>query len=1092
MLNVTEYTKDEYRATSSDKKIYIYFPDDDYYVPDASIVEESMSLIESLSESDVIEFVGCISSQFKITLYDILTDIKGKRIEVTIQSGSSEVIPLFKGVITDVAMQSNRNYKEVTAYDDLQVLSTLDVSAWYQNLAFPMTLAQFRNEFFNHIGITQETVTLPCDSILVNQVYLKGDINALYIAKSICQINAVFGIINRNGNFAYRTLPKTAQAIPQEIVGFQRSIDYKEYTVKPVDKLVIKPTDNDEGVSYGDGDNVYTIVNNMFTINMDYSTLSTIAQSVYDNVSGFYYHPVDTLNNGLPWMEVGDIARFSMYDFEASAHTQYPVYKWADYYILSREMNGIVALKDSYIAKGEEYQREFTTDLGVQVDDLRREIDEISSTVSSMDMTSVKNGNNVTLAENTESTILTYNFEATNEVNDVLMDISVMTYTEATETEASDIYTIGDIKATFKVIVDDYYTVETKTGVVIEGNDIINLNCAMQNLTQGAHKLDVTMTLTDGSGTIYTNRAQELLWGRGITFQAYVKELNVVSHTRCFYIGQELTYDDAVIEKVYNNGLRGVVTRNCTYRPAIGTELTDVGELTVRVSYEDAESGKTFTTEYLTYVSDEVFEVLAPSPTVYGNEALNRNIAMYAGQFGNMLCGIDIMRTTESNNPIRLYFYQLTDGNTLPQMLYYYSESGEVRTSTFRALRLGENDFLWTHGDTYMYFSIFNGEPNTSDTMYRHAKMSEELEHISMSRSLRHDFLGVKSCDWNGDVTVSNLIQNCYSGALFFDHYQSSVTERYINPSTQQYETIATNVDETKIMTIGNYVIWPRVHGTYSFQETEGGTSITQPTDEVYGFVYATLLIDEDEPDEIYNNKLDLHYVVDLFDSHNMQAIYDRTLCDDALSNSSYNNGRGLGKGNAKYTYIIANGNIKFYALAFSPSTYLTESIIDIFPTTLSTISKTGRITGTNLYYLIDETNMKMGLFNADYSTYDEYEWTSTSDPVYETTITHITDMAYLESQECFFYAYSEDNSGESTHYLAFSNNLEDWTVVDGNLNSTVSTEFFINSNQIAPWTDSTGDYLITNGYRLNNTKVYRMPTTVHIFVDVNKLEGLI
>lgn len=44
-----------------------------------------------------------------------------------------------------------------------------DVKSWYAGLSFPMTLKQFRNSFFAHLGIAQVETSLVNDSMTVNK-----------------------------------------------------------------------------------------------------------------------------------------------------------------------------------------------------------------------------------------------------------------------------------------------------------------------------------------------------------------------------------------------------------------------------------------------------------------------------------------------------------------------------------------------------------------------------------------------------------------------------------------------------------------------------------------------------------------------------------------------------------------------------------------------------------------------------------------------------------------------------------------------------------------------------------------------------------
>ena len=122
MVDVTLLQKNAYK---DDRNISIEIrlpelPSAYEYIPDASIVMDTMQLKESLSESDSIEFVGCISSQFQVQLNSLPTqcgDLKGKKIYVNITSNETEAIPLFHGYIDDVISYEDSGQEFVVVVD---------------------------------------------------------------------------------------------------------------------------------------------------------------------------------------------------------------------------------------------------------------------------------------------------------------------------------------------------------------------------------------------------------------------------------------------------------------------------------------------------------------------------------------------------------------------------------------------------------------------------------------------------------------------------------------------------------------------------------------------------------------------------------------------------------------------------------------------------------------------------------------------------------------------------------------------------------------------------------------------------------------
>lgn len=399
-MEVSNKVKSQYHQNSIHKNIVLFFPDMDLTINNTNINYESMKLKESLLDADNIEFVGCIASVFRITLNGINQNIKGQKIQVSVHTDQTEDEPVrvFNGIVDSAVKQSNKQDKEIIAYDELYTKGNIEVSSWYNGLAFPISLKDLRDSLFEYIGITQEEKELPNDSVLISKQYDPKSLQALSVIKAVCQINGAFGIINRDGNFEYRILGRISNPYPSmylfpsntlfpanpvvavaaaermaseiqaENFSFYNKVDYEEYEVKPVDKLTIRQSENDAGVTYGAGTNNYIIQGNMFTYGLSESTLREVAANIYPNVRGFSYHPFTSENNGLPFLECGkDAVSYTMIDYENSTNDNI-AYNQQEFYILNRELTGIQALRDSYGANGEEYQTEFVTDLQTQID----------------------------------------------------------------------------------------------------------------------------------------------------------------------------------------------------------------------------------------------------------------------------------------------------------------------------------------------------------------------------------------------------------------------------------------------------------------------------------------------------------------------------------------------------------------------------------------------------------------------------------------------------------------------------------------------------------------------------------------------------
>lgn len=412
-MDVSNAVKTAYHKDTVKKYLSLSFPEIGKEVLGEDVYSESLRLSEKLIDKQSMEFVGCIASMFKISVHGLNYDIKGKKLIVKIWTDGTEEEPvtLFNGIVDSAVSQSNKWNKEITAYDELYTRGNTEVAAWYKSIIFPITLKDFRDSLFGYIGLDQVDASLPNDRVTIKKQYDPNTLQALSVIKAICQINGAFGIVNREGKFEYRILgdikqtaypsmtlfpstnlfpanpdvaaavaAKIADDINAEYFAFYRRVDYEEYEVKVIDKVTVRQSEDDPGVTYGSGKNNYIVQGNIFTYGLTAMELTAIAKNIYRSIGGFSYYPFQSENNGLPFIECGlDAVSYYVVDWEKTMSGKNArsggsdiVYEQRPFYVLSRELSGIQALKDSYSAKGEEYQSEFITDLQTQIDLIKK------------------------------------------------------------------------------------------------------------------------------------------------------------------------------------------------------------------------------------------------------------------------------------------------------------------------------------------------------------------------------------------------------------------------------------------------------------------------------------------------------------------------------------------------------------------------------------------------------------------------------------------------------------------------------------------------------------------------------------------------
>lgn len=419
MLQIDDALKELYKADSTPKQLILdfYHPGEDeafLHISDSgNIMSETMEIDESLSSDENIEFGSCEATQFKITLVDVTEDLKDSYMVVyqTLEGifpaedlypeeslyPDGYTMPLGRYVVQSADKQANRKYRDVVALD---FMSKFDVNVidWYNALTFPMTLRAFRASLCKHVGVKEEVPDyLPNDDMLVDKTIDTAELIGRNVLIAIEQANGVFGHFDRNGTLKHIALQPNDRLAPStdlypsddlyplgsggendQVYDDQLdpylliSCKFEEYTVKSIDKVQIRQEEGDIGAIYGEGTNAYTVEGNFLMYGKTSDELAVLAQNIYGMVSGRTYIPFESSTKGLPYLEVGDAARF---EFGADHIVSY---------IIKRTLKGIYALKDSYSATGDEIrgvQTNINTDI-IQLKGraaiIKKSVDEVS------------------------------------------------------------------------------------------------------------------------------------------------------------------------------------------------------------------------------------------------------------------------------------------------------------------------------------------------------------------------------------------------------------------------------------------------------------------------------------------------------------------------------------------------------------------------------------------------------------------------------------------------------------------------------------------------------------------------------------------
>lgn len=488
MISVQNTTKQAWLSDRKINTVTISFPQLNLTFGIDDIDCDSFSLDESLCNADSMEFVGCIASRLKVAIYNISDNVKGKRIVVTIKAGNTETIPLFKGIVDSVEIDADSLFKTIVAYDDLYTAGQVDVADWYARLALPMTLGAIRASLMSYVGLTEVSGTnLPNDSVTIYRTLENPDtIQALTVIKSICQINGACGIINREGKFEYRYIQTSIQTSYE--LPFHEKLKYEEFYCNAIQRVQIRDTEEDAGVSTSSSGNKYIVQANMFAYELATDVLRTMASNILAKINGFTYHPMRSIQNGLPFIEVGDTIEYNVSSQGYGVDT---------FLILSRTLSGIQFCRDTYESRGVQDQSEYISDLQAQVDVLKRTTNELknlsSKIVDYILPTDIEESN---ISSGSSSDVLEFEFYC-NDEEEKSSFYSSLNFTIATDVDSNnDVY--GDCTLTVTYYKDGT-AVEVQTHTFGDGSFMVMLNYLLSNMSVGNHSFKIRFALSGGS-----------------------------------------------------------------------------------------------------------------------------------------------------------------------------------------------------------------------------------------------------------------------------------------------------------------------------------------------------------------------------------------------------------------------------------------------------------------------------------------------------------------------------------------------------------------------------------------------------------------
>lgn len=366
---------------SLEKQITITCESLSLVIRNEDIIGESLVITESLCSEPNLYFGTVEPSSIKFTIRNDLPKLYSRWIYVAVTPhGAQSSLSLGYYRVWSEKGSVDRTTREVTAYDGLYKIMTNTYKKWYNSLwedRETLTMKQFRVAYFErlhqtHSWLTQENVTLPNDDIVLKKSERIGRPSGKDILSAICEINGVFGHLDRNRVFRYINLANSSTVYE---IGetYTIGVDFDDYVTSAIDRVEVLAPDGSvfgaAGEEEGDSENKYTVQSNFLIKGLGdddaaKETAAMIASRIHTNSMGIIFTPLDAEIKGNPCFEVGD--RIRVYVRGTAIET----------YILEREMTGIQSLRDNFAAEGEGVYPDSTNSLSSKIQDAKNSAEE--------------------------------------------------------------------------------------------------------------------------------------------------------------------------------------------------------------------------------------------------------------------------------------------------------------------------------------------------------------------------------------------------------------------------------------------------------------------------------------------------------------------------------------------------------------------------------------------------------------------------------------------------------------------------------------------------------------------------------------------
>lgn len=562
---------------------------------------------------------------------------------------------------------NDRKWRELVCYDAMNDLLNTDVSDWYSGLTFPMTISSLRNSFFTYLNITQETVTLPNDSLEIQGGFdVDGGLSGKTVIEAICELNGCFGHITSSGTFKYITFDTYTEVTLDHYIDGTGT--YEDYVVDNIDGVIARSAEDDVGTPSATGtmSHPYIINDNPLTYGIEgTNSLKTALYNVYTSLRRLMiYRPFSVTTYGNPFLEVGTKITIDTRD------------QTIESFVFCKTMTGIQALRDNISALGDKTLEFKPTSLPSQLIRTKGKLHILENTVDGL-----------------KSEVIAVS----------QLSIPIVPITDYTVNVSNDtvIYEI-----TNESQLDFIDITQSSFRLGIKGIDLSSLNMGRAKkiqITKGTTVLTANIKNADGS-----NVTSEVIKDAILYLEYGTRTINGTTYSNCFWV-----LPDSYSQKQIETTRSQIVQTANDIRLEVSDEVKSVVDNTIpvyavtRCEYNTYSHGYTFIIEdppHITYSecnADFRFGIKVPEiPSAYVNNSKMIQFEFHDGSNTNYVVNWIYMNKDNptlvsdqivENDIVYFEYYQTMGATGFYMMTDKYAQSQIDMTSNKIVLKVDNN-----------------------------------------------------------------------------------------------------------------------------------------------------------------------------------------------------------------------------------------------------------------------------------------------------------------------------------------------------------------------------------------------------------------